>query len=91
MTPSPGRIVLYRLSDQDVAQARMDRQTSGSTKRGNPLSAGDIFPMMITKVWGPTEESAVQGQVFLDGNDALWVTSRVQGDEIGQWYGPPRA
>ena len=44
-------------------------------KNGNPASRGDIYPMLITRVWGDTETSHVNGQVFLDGNDCLWVTS----------------
>lgn len=34
--------------------------------------------------------SGVNGQVFLDGNDVLWVTSVVQGDKPGQWHEPER-
>lgn len=43
--------------------------------RGNVAKAGDIYPMLITRVWGDEETSCVNGQVFLDGNDCLWVTS----------------
>ena len=54
--------------------------------KGNPVTAGDCFPMMITRVWGVAPTSAVNGQVFLDGNDTLWVTSVVQGDGEGKFH-----
>lgn len=47
---------------------------------GNEAAEGDTFPMLITRVWGNTPESAVNGQVFLDGNDVLWTTSVVVGE-----------
>ncbi|MBK9029316.1 MAG: hypothetical protein IPN98_16545 [Propionivibrio sp.] len=34
--------------------------------------------MLITRVWDygtPNPDAMVNGQVFLDGNDCLWVTS----------------
>lgn len=44
---------------------------------GIGVSAGDVFPMVITRVWGQpaTSLSAVNGQVVLDGNDTYWPTS----------------
>lgn len=57
---------------------------------GNQVSAGDIYPMVIVRVWGSTPESCVNGQVLLDGNDALWVTSRSQGSGEAQWAAPER-
>ena len=54
---------------------------------GNELRAGDIYPMVITRVWGPT---CVNGQVLLDGNDCLWVTSASEGTEPRCWAWPPR-
>ena len=47
---------------------------------GNDAKEGDTFPMLITKVWGDTPTSAVNGQCFLDGNDVLWVTSAAVGE-----------
>lgn len=53
-------------------------------------SRGDKYPMMITRVWGDPEpgkpssatpETNVNGQVFLDGNDTIWVTSVHCADE----------
>ena len=58
---------------------------------GNAVKEGDTFPMLIVRVWGPSAESAVNGQVFLDGNDVLWATSRTVGDQPGQFTWPVRA
>lgn len=103
MIPSLGRIVHYRLNEYDavmVNRRRADAQASAIASAttgavvhaGNATRAGDVFPMMIVRVWAdePTEITCVQGQVFLDGNDTLWVTSRQQGDAEGQWFEPPR-
>lgn len=98
--PGIGRIVHYRLSEQDVASITTMRQQAsilaGSlripARQGNPVSAGDAFPMMITKVWSPDPHvhTAVNGQVFLDGNDTLWVTSALVGEGPRTYSWPTR-
>ena len=98
-----GRIVSYKLGEQNVIEIERRRvdarastisadKTGAQVHVGNPVSTGDVFPMLITRVWDPkpTEESVVQGQVFLDGNDVLWVTSARQGDGEYQWHETPR-
>lgn len=115
MIPSIGRIVHYRLTDQDCASIAHRRRRhsddvewanehgSGVTKHqvfeGNQPKAGEVYPMMITRVWDlhPTEASCVQGQVFLDGNDTIWKTSVQQHGqtydptvENGVWFEPVR-
>lgn len=80
MKPTPGRIVEYTLTEQDAARINQLRQQSPSTHFGNQVSAGETYPLMITRTWGSTETSAVNGQVLLDGNDNLWVTSVTQGE-----------
>ena len=57
---------------------------------GNEAKEGDTFPMLITRVWGPSETSAVNGQVFLDGNDVLWATSVCVGEGPRSWSWPGR-
>jgi hypothetical protein len=91
MIPSLGRIVHLRLSEGCAATINGQRNDSEAL-RGNPVKEGDVFPLLITKVWGgvTTESTIVNGQVFLDGNDHLWVTSVLQGDGAGQWFEPPR-
>lgn len=98
MIPTPGRIVEYTLTEQDAdqinrrrkdAQANIAAGTVGNTgfslHVGNSVSAGDTYPLVITRVWGSTEGSAVNGQVLLDGNDTLWVTSRTEGEGEFHW------
>lgn len=91
MVPSPGRIVHYTLSEsnvQEIAKQRVAHPT------GNPPQPDEVFPMLIVKVWAEpreaTTDTAVQGQVFLDGSDSFWVSSGHQGDGSGQWHEPPR-
>lgn len=57
---------------------------------GNAVQEGDVYPMLITRLWteSPKEDSPVQGQVFLDGNDSLWVTSVLQGEGVCRWADP---
>lgn len=103
MIPSVGRIVHYKLTAQDAEQVnrrRADWQADRAEKVtaaigymahvGNTASEGDVYPMLIVRVWGMTEGSSVNGQVFLDGNDTLWVTSVGQGDQPRQWHEPQR-
>lgn len=105
-TPSIGRTVHYTLSEQDAAginKRRKDAQNlnaAGVTlasqglgpqiHTGNAVKEGDVFPMVITRVWGDQPESAVNGQVFLDGNDTLWATSVSVGEGPWRFAWPPR-
>ena len=102
--PTIGRILHYRLT-KDQADAtnkrRADSRRNLTMHRkhstgvqihwGNDVAEGDVFPMMIVRVWGDTPGAAVNGQVALDGNDVLWVTSVSVGDRPGSWAWPPRA
>lgn len=90
-------IVNYKLSAQDAEKINRRRTTSTSIAQrikenlwptgaqahiGNEAKAGDILPMVIVGIWGDT---CVNGQVFLDGNDTLWVLSVLQGNDPGNW------
>ncbi len=90
MIPSVGRIVHYRLSAKQALETNERRLDKPSHYHGNFASEGDVYPMLIVRLWteAPDEESVVQGQVFLDGNDTLWTTSVKQGTEVGQWSDP---
>lgn len=57
---------------------------------GNDAKEGQVFPMLITKVWGETPESSVNGQVYLDGNDVLWATSVSVGEGPHTFQWPAR-
>lgn len=106
MTPTIGRIVLYRITPEEADktnQRREDaRQQFPQMQRtrpgfqahiGNPVSGGEVVPMIVTQVWpnefGP-DRPGVNGQAFLDGSDSLWVASVEEGDGAGQWSWPPR-
>jgi hypothetical protein len=58
---------------------------------GNDAKEGQVFPMLITKVWGDTPEASVNGQAFLDGNDVLWVTSANAGEGPRTFSWPTRS
>lgn len=86
MIPTIGRIVHYRLCEQDANQINKRRADATA----NPVAQGDVYPLVITRVWGATDGSAVNGQVLLDGTDSLWVTSVSEGDGERNWFVPPR-
>lgn len=71
---APGRTVLYRLTDGDVV--RIAQQRAERLVQGNTVQAGDEFPALIVKVWDADFAGLCNLQVFLDGPDVLWVTSR---------------
>lgn len=90
MIPTIGRIVHYKLNTFDVAAISAARGTAADKNscRGNSVTEGDVYPAMIVKTWGGGEGSAVNLQVFLDGSDSLWATSRSEGAGEGQWMPP---
>ena len=88
MQPTIGRVMVYTLTKHDAEQINRRRQdaqdkmdwhralkTGAQVHIGNVTEAGQSYPMIVTRVWGTTEYSAFNGQVILDGNDTLWVTS----------------
>jgi hypothetical protein len=99
--PTVGERVLYTLREHDadaINKRRRDalnkdsngitlarRELGAQIHCGNNVMEGDVFPMIITRVWGTKSDSAVNGQVFLDGNDTLWVTSVTRGEGIGHF------
>lgn len=103
MKPSIGRIVHYSLTTQDKEEIERHRvhgkghgdawPKGAQAHVGNPVSVGEHVPMIVCVVWpnehGPNFDG-VNGQVFLDGNDSLWVTSAKEGTEPGTWHWPER-
>lgn len=68
------------------------RKPTGDQRHiGNKAIEGQVYPMIIVRVWGTTPESAVNGQVLLDGNDSLWVTSVTAGEGARRFVWPSRA
>jgi hypothetical protein len=96
MQPSVGRTVHYMLNEYDANAIEAQRAAVGALHhRGNVARAGDVCPMVIVRVWGDSDVSAVNGQLILDGTDSFWVTSKTQvaedsDDKQGHWFAPPR-
>lgn len=82
---SPGRIVLFTLGEFDAQRinARRDERPNS----GNRVREGDVLPALVVRVW---PSNLINAQVFLDGDDTLWVTSRAEGSTPGSWAWPPR-
>lgn len=66
-----------------LAVSGPDLMTGMVVHSGNHVNEGDVFPAMITRVWSANPEpgAAVNLQVFLDGNDTYWATSRCAAEE----------
>lgn len=103
-TPTPSRVVLYTLTEQnasDINKRREDAKRHIQEHRdvadgsqihvGNKAKAGDVLPMTIVRAWGNQPTSSVNGQVMLDGNDTLWVTSVACGEKPGTFAWPVRS
>jgi hypothetical protein len=93
--PAKNRLVLYRVNAAQIAAIKGRREHArllyGDTHQGhNDVQEGDEFPMLIVRVWGDKPDSAVNGQVFLDAAETLWVTSVKCGEGPGTWSWPPR-
>lgn len=82
--PTIGRIVHYTLT-QANAEAINKRRGDFSDYRGNAAHEGDVFPLVITRIWSG---DSINGQVLLDGSDNLWVISINNGPDQGQWEWP---
>ncbi|MGH7687818.1 MAG: hypothetical protein ACREN2_13525 [Candidatus Dormibacteria bacterium] len=102
--PTIGRIVLYMLAGQDAEEinrrrghatanlsAHRERSDGSQIHAGNSVAAGDVYPLVITRVWGLDVTSAVNGQVLLDGNDTFWATSVTAGDGPRHFTWPQRS
>lgn len=106
---SIGRIVHYILSEEDATQINRRRTTGAliasrikeekwplgaQAHIGNDASAGQVFPAIVVNDNG-INSVHVNLQVFLDGNDVFWATSRHEDntDEQqtpGTWHWPLR-
>jgi hypothetical protein len=80
-----GRIVIYRLTEQDADEINRRRVRDGvyheqwpagaQAHVGTEAMAGADYPMVVTHVTNRVPARA-SGQVLLDGNDVLWVRDR---------------
>ena len=94
-----GLMVSYRLTAEDAEKTNMRRkdarQNAGKMRVerpgfqahvGSDVSEGERVPMVITHMgtWdGPLP--FINGQAFLNGNDSLWVTGVLEGEDPGEW------
>lgn len=83
-----GRIVHYKLSAQDAEYIKALR--TGKSIYGNEAREGDVYPAMIVRTFGGLYAEHVNLQVFLDGPDSYWATSRAEGEGVNHWSWPPR-
>lgn len=92
--PSLGRIVVYTLTEDDalaITRRRRGGREEGTAVAsinmvvGNPVHAGDEFPMTITSV---APDASINGQVWLDGSDTFWAQGVIAGVGGGTWRWP---
>ncbi|MGW6296698.1 hypothetical protein [Streptomyces sp. NPDC055058] len=89
MVPTPGRIVLYRLTEEDAKHITHQRVQGGLT--GNFVREGDRYPAIVVKTFPANPADVANLRVLLDGQDLpLWVTSCHRGTEPGMWTWPER-
>jgi len=104
--PIIGRIVHYRLTAEQARIINSRRVVSvfhgnwASADQVCPMIVTAIWPLkyvdgarLAIHAEGGAYESSVgvNGQVLLDGNDSLWVTSAPHHRELhGCWFWPPR-
>ena len=75
MTPTIGRIVVYKTTDEDK-----------EFMRNNSCNVQDELPAIIVAVWG---EEMINAKVITDGTvPFLWKTSIHKGELIGEWNFP---
>ena len=83
-----GRIVHYKLSEQDVALIDQQSPITAQAPR-NGVYVGHILPAIVVAYFGSGTYANLK--VLLDGAGEYWATSRSEGDGPGTWAWPPRA
>lgn len=84
--------VKYKLSAQDAEEINR-RRVSGflnddwpagaQAHVGNDVNEGEVYPAVVVLT---LQDDLVNLQVFLDGNDSFWATSRSEGANTGEWF-----
>jgi hypothetical protein len=83
MVPTPGRVVMYRLTEDDARHITQQRHQHGLN--GNFVREGDRYPAVVVKTFPGNPADVANLKVLLDGEDTMWATSRHQGTEPGTW------
>lgn len=89
--PCLGTLLFYRLTAADAEKITAERKASApiGDRHGNTPAEGQVYPMTVVRIFSGVVDDAVNGHVFLDGNDSLWVTSVHEGDGPGTWSWMP--
>lgn len=83
MNLTPGRIVLYKLSQDDTDELmELAQEKNWMFNKPQP---GDVIPAIVVKVFS---DGSFNGKAFLDGEPDLWITSIKEGSEPGQYQWP---
>ena len=84
-----GDRAFYIIGPDDIPILKVQRAqkaTDGSSINvGNLPDVGDRFMMFVTAMPVAQNEAKCNGQVFLDGNDHLWVTNVTEAPEPGHF------
>lgn len=75
----------YRRTHPARPQPGQPGATGHQAHVGNHVEAGQTYPALVVRT---SRSSLVNLQVFLDGNDVYWATSRAEGTEPGTWCWP---
>lgn len=77
-------VVPYKLSEWDITAAHEKAKKLGLTFQD---SKGNIVPLIVVRVWQNEygTQPGVNGQVILDGEFTLWVTS--VREYVGEYWG----
>ena len=76
-----GDVLLYKVEKDDASERNLLRNTAADKHEGHKVAAGDVVPLIVTKLGN---DGKFSGQAFLDGNDTLWVKNTTLGDDDGQ-------
>lgn len=87
--PTIGRIVSYRLTEDDARHITQQRAHDGVS--GNFVTEGQEYPAVVVRTFPGNPDDACNLKVLLDGPDCYWATSRRQGDGPGTWAWPVRS
>ena len=83
--PGIGTMVTYTLTTEDTLSINARRFLQSSGRQGNVPAHGDTCPALVVAVPNPNTPTAVNLQVFLDGNDTHWATDIHPGTGPGFW------
>ncbi|WP_432198725.1 hypothetical protein [Streptomyces sp. bgisy027] len=87
--PTPGRIVKYRLTEDDARH--ITQQRAHDSVHGSFVNADQVHPAVVVRNLPGNPHGVCNLKVLLNGPDSHWATSRHEGDEPGTWASPESA